>query len=245
MPGAVDFAYLIFFSVVISLFEHYVWFPRFRAELALGNPRARLHAYRRTLIGQWAIALGAIAIWVRARRSAADLGFAAPAGWRLIVGLVIVAVAIGFVLAQLRSVLRASPEELVAVRPKLERYEFLLPHTLVEFRWFSALSFTAGFCEELLYRGYFAWVLHFWLGWTGAVALGVALFGVAHSYQGRNGAIRATLAGVVMGALFLITRWLVPVIVLHALIDFGSGIVGFIVLRSVPRDPSLPAAADA
>jgi hypothetical protein len=103
---------------------------------------------------------------------------------------------------------------------------------LSERRWFLALSLTAGVCEEFLYRGYFAWVLHWWLGWTGAVAVGVALFGVAHAYQGRSGATRATLAGAFMGAVFLTTHWLVPAMIAHALVDVGSGMVGYEIFKS-------------
>ncbi|HEY4129214.1 MAG TPA: type II CAAX endopeptidase family protein [Gemmatimonadaceae bacterium] len=243
MPTFVDFAYLIFFAGVLTLFEHFVWFPRFRAEVSAGVPGARRRAYRRATIGQWAVTLGAAIIWFTRGRTASDLRLSAPSGWRFVVGLAIGAAAIAFVVVQLISIRRAKPSDLAAARPRLQMYEFILPHTPVDLRWFIALSFTAGFCEEFLYRGYLAWVLHWWLGWTGGVAVGVALFGVAHMYQGKKGAFRATLAGVVMGIIFLTTQWLVPAMILHALIDFGSGVVGYTVFRDAP-DAALQSSAD-
>lgn len=231
MAGPIDLGYILFFSVVLALFEHYVFFPRFRAALAAGKPNARINAYRRALTGQWLITAGAFVIWLAYARPVGDLGFALPHGWRLSVGLGIIIGSIAFAAAQIVSVRRASPPTLAAIRPKLDRYAFLLPHHQREFRWFSVLAFTAGFCEELLYRGYLGWVLHWWMGWVGAIAFGVALFGVAHAYQGAGGAIRATLAGVFMGAVFLVTQWVVPAMVAHAMIDFGSGWVGYLVFR--------------
>ncbi len=234
MPTFVDFAYIIFFAVVLTLFEHFVWFPRFRAEVNAGVAGARHRAYRRATLGQWVVTIGATIIWRVHGRTAADLRLVAPTGWRLIVGFAVIAGSIAFVVVQIASIKRAPQSALESARPKLKMYEFIMPHTTHELRWFSGLSFTAGFCEEFLYRGYFAGVFHWWLGWTGAVAVGVALFGVAHLYQGRSGAVRATLAGVVMGIIFLTTQWLVPAMVLHALIDFGSGVVGYAVFRGAP-----------
>ncbi len=42
--------------------------------------------------------------------------------------------------------------------------EYLLPHSRDELRWFTALSVTAGVCEELLYRGFLFWVLKAYVG---------------------------------------------------------------------------------
>ena len=90
-------------------------------------------------------------------------------------------------------------------------------------------------CEELLYRGYLVWFFAPWLGTVGAMAFVVAIFGVSHAYQGRKGAIRATLAGTVMAAIVLGTGSLIPAMIVHALIDIGGGIVGYLLLRDTPE----------
>lgn len=43
---------------------------------------------------------------------------------------------------------------------QLERLRFFLPSSSLERRWFAALSITAGFCEELLFRGFLLRYLH-------------------------------------------------------------------------------------
>jgi len=123
------------------------------------------------------------------------------------------------------------PAARVAARPQLGKVEFMLPHSRAEYRWFLALSATAGVCEELLYRGYLTWFLSPWLGVGGAFAAVVALFGIGHAYQGRRGAVRATVAGAVMSAVVLLTGWLLPAMIIHAMVDASSGTAGYWLLR--------------
>ena len=62
------------------------------------------------------------------------------------------------------------------------------------------------------------------------------LFGAGHSYQGKKGAIRATLVGAVLSLFVVATGWLVPAMIIHALVDASSGTVGYLLLRDYPRD---------
>src|SRR5260370_20528628 len=62
---------------------------------------------------------------------------------------------------------------------------FIAPQSAAEVAAFIVLTMTAGFCEELIYRGYlqkqfFAWTGNLWLA---VIAQGF-LFGAAHGYQG-------------------------------------------------------------
>ena len=68
MPGPIDIAFAVFFSVVLTWYETKYEFPRFRARVAAGTPNARRDGYRRTLIGQWIVALAALGIWARSGR---------------------------------------------------------------------------------------------------------------------------------------------------------------------------------
>ena len=223
MPNVVDFVFLGFITVVATLVESYYFFPHFKAEVAAGIPNARRAGYRRTLIAQWVIALICLAFWANKGRSWTDLGLAPHLGPRLFIGLALAAVAIAFITHQTRAIRRASPQTLQALRPKFRDVEFILPHTRDEFRWFLALSLTAGFCEELLYRGYLFWVLGAFIGLPGAVVAGVVLFGVGHAYQGKRGIVKTALAGLVMSLIYVASGWLMPAMIVHALIDANSG----------------------
>lgn len=237
MPVSIDFVYVVFLVGVASLFEYYYFWPRLRARTAAGDQGARRWAYQRGIAGQWGFVAVLALMWIHYGRPLADLRLTAPAGWRLIASVVLVALMLAFVAYQLKSVLRLSAERRAAARPKLARVDFILPHTRRDHRWFLALSLTAGICEELLYRGYLVWFLTPWLGLAGAYVGVIVLFGVGHLYQGRNGATRATAAGAAMTGFVALTGWLIPAMIIHALIDAGSGTVGYLILR----DEHLPA----
>jgi membrane protease YdiL (CAAX protease family) len=236
MPTPADFLFAFTLVVAASLFEHFVFWPRFRDDVTRGVQGARLGGYRRAIVGQSLFALTAIALWIAYHRTANQLRLTPPDGWRLGLSVGLVALMLALLGRQLRGIVRLPVARRVNARPRLGELQFLLPHTRAEHRWFLALSLTAGFCEELLYRGYLVWLFTPWTGALGAFAAVVALFGVAHSYQGRKGAIRATLAGAVMALIVVATGWLIPAMIVHALVDAGSGTVGYLLLRDHPAD---------
>ena len=235
MPALVDVVFVFVVVVVASIFEYAYFWPRFRADVAAGKASARVAAYRRGVLGEWVFTIAAIAIWTTFARPWSAMRLGLPHGWRLGVGVVFVLAALGLVVLQLWSVARLPVERRIAARPKLGDLVFMLPHTAREQRWFLTLSTTAGFCEELLYRGYLPWFFAPWLGSVGAMALVVVLFGIGHAYQGRSGAVKATLAGAFMAALVLVTDSLIPAMIVHALIDIGSGTLGYWLLRDYPE----------
>jgi uncharacterized protein len=100
----------------------------------------------------------------------------------------------------------------------------LLPHTPAErFAW-MAVAVAAGFCEEVVYRGYLQSQFTAFTR-SAAVAVGVqaVLFGVAHADQGLSIAVRFGLYGAGLGAL---ARWrgsLIPGIAAHVGVDAASG----------------------
>ena len=233
MPTRLDLLFF-FLTAAITVVDTLVFLPRFKAAAKAGVPNARRNAYRRTIVGQWAFAAAAIALWIRAGRSWTDLGVVPSTSFGVIASLGFIALMSALIVQQFRAIRRTTPEARVALRSKLEYVEYLMPHTRHEFRWFSALCVTAGVCEELLFRGYLLWLLKAYLGTAAAALLGVVLFGALHIYQGPKGAIKAALAGGVMTGIVLLTGWLFPAMVLHALIDLSAGVLGVTVLGGEP-----------
>lgn len=103
---------------------------------------------------------------------------------------------------------------------------FLTPRTGLELAVWFLLSSTAGFCEEIVFRGYLQ--LQFAVI-TGSMLIGVvisaALFGASHGYEG---AARMLLIGI-FGLLFGLLAWwrksLRPGMIAHAWHDALSGAV--------------------
>ena len=103
----------------------------------------------------------------------------------------------------------------------------LLPRGAAEIAVWVALSITAGFCEETIFRGY---LQRQFLALTGSVPLAVlaqaVIFGVSHGYQGLRNVITITVFGALFGALAAWRRSLRPGMILHAWTDIFSGIFG-------------------
>jgi membrane protease YdiL (CAAX protease family) len=101
-------------------------------------------------------------------------------------------------------------------------YSGLFPRSSRERLYCVALAITAGICEELVFRGALLHLAERLLpgaGVIGAAAAAVALFGVAHFYQGLRGVLLTTLAGALLMLSFLATGSLLPGIAIHILID--------------------------
>lgn len=118
----------------------------------------------------------------------------------------------------------------------------MLPETQRELAWFIALSLTAGFCEELIFRGYLIWALHTVVGLWAAAALSCLVFALAHSYQGVSGIIKTGAIGALLTVIVLAFGSLIPAIVIHALIDVAQGVVAWLVLRQFPAAEQTAAA---
>lgn len=100
-----------------------------------------------------------------------------------------------------------------------------LPRGVVESVLWVALSLSAGFSEEFVFRGYFQRQFEAWTGNRAvALVLQAALFGVAHAYQGVVACVKIACFGAFFGLLALWRRSLRPGMIAHATIDILSGI---------------------
>lgn len=106
-----------------------------------------------------------------------------------------------------------------------QKLAFLAPRSTLEVLLWFGVSATAGFCEEVIYRGYFQRQITAWtnLAWVGLVMQGV-LFGFSHGYEG---AIRMFLIAI-FGTMFgLVAHWrksLRPGMLTHAGYDIIAGL---------------------
>jgi membrane protease YdiL (CAAX protease family) len=140
-----------------------------------------------------------------------------------------VAIAIGFlvvaglVLNAIVHLLKGAPNQ--AIRN-------LLPRTHVEIALYLALAATAGFCEEVIFRGYlqrqFAALTR---SATAAILVQAIAFGAGHGYQGWKYMIVIGVFGILFG---LLAHWrgsLRPGMIAHALQDGAVGLLARRILR--------------
>lgn len=101
----------------------------------------------------------------------------------------------------------------------------LLPIGPVEILAWVALSISAGFCEESIFRGYLQKQFRALTGsGFAAVLIQGVIFGVSHGYQGLRNVIVISVLGVTYGAIAAWRKSLKPTMVLHAWTDIFSGI---------------------
>ena len=101
----------------------------------------------------------------------------------------------------------------------------LLPRDPLEVAVWVALSLTAGFCEESIFRGYLQRQFEALTGSALVAVLAQAVvFGVSHGYQGLRNVIAITTFGALFGALAVWRRSLKPGMILHAWTDIFGGI---------------------
>lgn len=114
---------------------------------------------------------------------------------------------------------------LLKARPPKTMHE-LFPQTVIEMILWVVMSWTAGFCEEVIFRGYFS---RQFAAWTQSAIAGIVLqgmvFGVSHGYQGWKMMALIAFYGMCFG---MLARWrgsLRPGMLAHGLQDTAGGLL--------------------
>lgn len=103
-----------------------------------------------------------------------------------------------------------------------------VPSNASEFSHFAILAIAAGVGEEIIFRGFLIQYIIFWVGndITGlvfAVVFSSAIFAFLHGYQGYVSMIKIFFVSMLLGAVFIISKSLIYVMIIHAIIDLVSG----------------------
>lgn len=100
------------------------------------------------------------------------------------------------------------------------RVRFLLPHTQSEYKHMVSLSYAAGICEEIIYRGFLFWFLSYYIPFYAAIILANLPFALSHlTSTGLKNSTWAFLLGILFSIIYLYTDSLWGPIVLHTMID--------------------------
>ena len=182
----------------------------------------RLSGYVTVLFEEW---LGVLLVWLALRQTGHSLGSLVSGRWQrsraffrdlgFAIGFMFVVVPLVGALAYL---LGANNNPALAN---------ITPKTLVELIVFLVLTASAGFAEELVFRGY---LTRQFSAWTGSAALGISLqgtvFGLAHGFYGKA-MVAVMVQGSLLGVLAYWRKTLRPGMLAHWLQDSIGGVVAF------------------
>lgn len=104
----------------------------------------------------------------------------------------------------------------------------ILPRSLHEKVQWTFLSITAGITEEILFRGFLVFYIHYafpsipipLLCFLQAIP-----FALMHLYQGAQGVITTLLMGVILGLYVIVSGSIIPGIIVHILLDLTSNLI--------------------
>jgi len=204
---------------------------RLERRLAQGDKEARIAGYTWMIVSGWAFVVAVLTWWIVAGRSATSLGLAVSGGIPFAVAMTASALVALLLLGQARSARSMTSDDARSLRRRLGPFDAVMPRTTGERSAFFGVSVTAGFCEELLFRGFLIAYFAQWIGWWQAGIASSVLFGIGHAYQGPAGILKTTTVGMVMAALYVFSGSLWPSIVLHTALDVQGGALGYEALR--------------
>ncbi len=224
----VCFGLFLAYFVGFELYWGLARYPGIMAAIADGRTK-KTSLYIRMMTGLWIPAGLVLALLALRQVSPVELGLN---GFRLhgnrwFVG--VAAAVAGLYLAYLVYCLivlrRNAIKKIKLDQPLPDTVRILLPATPREKRVWICTALTAGFAEELLFRGFLFYLLGALLPQLPPVAVvGISsvVFGVGHAYQGAAEALKPLVLGVVYGVFYLAFGTLLPCIVLHALQDLSA-----------------------
>lgn len=214
----------IFFLAVIVIglpLETLLTLKKSRAELASGEPGARVKHYTQTIYLLWGITLPLMVFWAMSGRGWAELGFTLQMGWLAYAGWALAALIALFFFYQ-HKLVTGSAETRQDYRDGLAKNPIIanfMPQTADERYVFNIMGITAGITEEIIFRAFliwsFAWFLPIWA--AALVALGV--FTVLHLYQGAAQLPGIFLMGALVTLVFVLSGSIWPAIALHIFVD--------------------------
>jgi membrane protease YdiL (CAAX protease family) len=206
----------------------------FRRLIALGHHTDRVALYKRTGAVEWGTLAVLAAGWLALGRDIAPLGLVASGGMGFVVGCVLVLALLVLLVVLWRRAHSMDDDERARQVAALGRLVNFLPRTARDYRHFAWLSVTAGIVEEILYRGFLIWYFDQLLPlWAAVVASSIA-FGIGHSYQGPEYALRTGLVGAAFAVLYLVSGSLWLPIAAHAAVDLLQGATIYEILRRQP-----------
>lgn len=224
----------ILFTIVYEPIIGYFGYKKFEKRLEI-NSHARLNYYKNIMLGLWLPTIFIILLILFTDITFEDVGITLPTINTEILGPIITYTTLAFaafyfivLLIYIVSFYVNESFRKKFIESKKKQYNdtsivALLPVTKSEKKAWTYVSITAGVTEEIIYRGFLVFaVAYLFPGLSIWIVMMIAsiLFGLAHTYQGAGNVIRTTIIGYLFTILYIGLGSILPIIVLHFLIDY-------------------------
>lgn len=195
---------------------------------------AKIQVYYSNSLLQWVGVLAIGTLWYFKDRSFLDLGLGipqmTPITWGLILGFII-----WYILDTWWELRDAA--NIAVTKEKWRKNIPFLPENWQELHHFFFVAFTAGVCEEIIFRGFciqyfLAWNQDNLLGTWLSILLPAFFFSIGHIYQGFLAVLKTLVMAILLGWVFILTKSLWIPILLHFLVDLISGYIAMKVLET-------------
>lgn len=165
-----------------------------------------------------------IAFWGRFDLTSIGLGWArfSSQEWLVYISAVLASLYFLYLVYSLIA-LRINAIKKVSISQKIpDEIKILLPVTKKEKTIWAFTALTAGITEELLYRGFFFYLMgELYQGIPIIIVLltSAVIFGIGHLYQGFGEAVKPAALGFVFGVFYIAFGSIIPCIILHTMQD--------------------------
>lgn len=229
VPTIADHILVIILGLVLPFFSG------IRGSEKLGSMYFDENIRRRFFISNslvlWFLAAAVTAIWLWNGRALALMGFRMiDTGW---ITWVLTGVMVVFYITDITYSL-LSPEKLKQTHDQWESTVPFLPESNRELPAYVFMCLSAGICEEILYRGF---LVNYFIdpmkdGFPIMAAIFPAvLFSLAHFYQGYLAMFKIFLLSMLFALIFIFSRSLIIVMIIHFLIDLVGGLLAMRINR--------------
>jgi membrane protease YdiL (CAAX protease family) len=190
--------------------------------------RAPIGIYLSTMVYEWLLTGY---VWWGLRRSGLTLRELIGGRWKSVGDFffdsaLAVSVWFGTLLVIAMAALAMGMDHSGSIEDARKQIGFLAPRSGLEVVLWICLSATAGFCEEVLFRGYlqkqFSRLLR--NRWIAVLVVSI-LFGLGHGYEGAQRMLLIALLGLAFGVMSLLRKSLRPAMMAHTLQDTISGLL--------------------
>ncbi|MCL1987629.1 MAG: CPBP family intramembrane metalloprotease [Firmicutes bacterium] len=217
---------LVVWTVFMCLYENF--FMRKSPNSEMDEEKAEFIGFLYDLAFLWGPAVAVLIMAFIGNISFADLGFRWISfdydNWITMVILVLCGLALLYFLRPFVAFLRKNREK----KPTDSTTEQSPQEIALEKRekkQFALLNFSSAICEELVFRGFLAFLLQAIfhnIPFLVVILVAGLLFGFAHIYQGLEGIIETAIFGIMQMSLLLVTGSLILPLVLHFIINYGD-----------------------